>query len=112
VKLNIPIRALSINKAFQGRRFKSKEHRQYEKDIHNLIRYSKNALCGDIEAHYTFYIKNIKMTDADNLVKCLQDILVSMNYIKDDRYISRYIIEKKYSKDEHIEVEYSCIKTV
>ena len=106
--INIPLKPLSINEAFQGRRFKSKKHKQYEKDIRFIIpeNYKCPKLSGDIEAIYRFYIKNDKMTDGDNLVKCLQDILVSLGYIKDDRYIKRYIIEKYHDENEHIEVEY------
>ena len=109
-RISIKLKPLSINQAFQGRRFKSKGHRQYEKDIHALVKPCLNPLTGMIVATYSFFIKNDKMTDGDNLVKVLQDILVKLGYIKDDRYIKRYIIEKYHSENEHIEVEFREIK--
>jgi len=49
---------------------------------------------GDVEVHYSFLLKNYKMTDVDNLIKPIQDIIVKNGLIEDDRKIKRIIAEK------------------
>ena len=112
MKFTLPIKPLSINAAFQGRRFKTKAHNQYCRDVALLL--PKNQkICGYVDVKLTFCLKNWKMTDADNLVKCLIDVIVSAGLIDDDRFIMRYAIEKKAAKEDSIEVditEYQGIK--
>jgi Holliday junction resolvase RusA-like endonuclease len=105
MKMIIPIKALSVNAAFQGRRFKTKEHNQYCKDVLKLL--PKNQkISGFVEISYKFYLVNWKRTDAGNLEKCLTDILVTGGLIDDDRYIMRYVIEKFPAEQEDwIQVE-------
>ena len=103
MRLSLPIKPLSINAAFQGRRFKTKEHNQYCKDVLTLL--PKNQkIHGYVELRYRFYLKNWKMTDGDNLVKCLTDIIVKAEMIDDDRFIMRYVIEK-FPGDDRIEID-------
>ena len=91
--INLCIKPLSINAAFQGRRFKTKECKQYCQDLSNLL--PKNEIVsGYVEIDYIFYIKNWKMTDGDNLVKVLTDCIVQNGIIEDDRKILKYTIEK------------------
>lgn len=105
MKLNIPLKPLTVNKAWQGRRFKSKDYSEYEKDVNYLLRGNLCPLEGKIEVRYGFYLKNHSRTDNDNLVKPIQDILVKAGYIKDDRYIYRTVIEKYPSDIDYMEVE-------
>lgn len=105
MKLNIPLKPLSVNKAWQGRRFKSEDYLDYEEDLNRLLRDNLAPLEGKIEVRYKFYLKNHSRTDNDNLVKPIQDILVKLKYIKDDRYIYRTIIEKYPSKNDYMEIE-------
>jgi Holliday junction resolvase RusA-like endonuclease len=102
--IKIPLKALSINAAFQGRRFKTKEHNRYCRDV-ALFLPKNQKICGWVVVRYRFYLKNWKITDGGNLEKCLSDCIVKANIIDDDRFIMRYIIEKYPAKEDRIEVE-------
>lgn len=103
--IEIPIKALSNNEAWAGRRFKSKKYKQYEKDLEKLLPRAKTMIKGECEIHYTFYIKNYGMTDVDNLIKETQDFIVKKGYIEDDRKIVWLSAEKIKSKEEKIIIE-------
>ena len=111
--INIDIKPLSVNRCWQGRRFKTKEYNQYIKDVTYIISGMQQLvrpvdyLC---QIHYRFYLKNWKMTDGDNLVKGLQDILVKVGLLKDDRFIMKYVIEKIPSQFDSIEIELEALK--
>ena len=102
--IKLPIHALSINRAFQGRRFKTGECKQYCKDLFTLL--PKNIhITGFVEVHLKFHLKNWKRTDGDNLVKVLTDCIVQSGIIEDDRKIMKYVIEKFGAETDSIEVE-------
>ena len=103
--LLLPVKPLSVNAAWQGRRFKTKAYKQYCQEI--AVHLPKNVvkIGGLVDVKYRFFLRNWKLTDGDNLVKCLQDILVSNGFIDDDRYIMRFTVEKYPSKIDRIEVE-------
>ncbi len=101
----IDIKALSVNDAWQGRRFKTPDYKRYENDVALLLRGVQRAPEGKLQVTYRFFMKNHKMADNDNPVKPLQDILVKCGVLKDDRYIYRTIIEKVPSERDYIEVE-------
>lgn len=105
MQIEIPIKALSNNEAWAGRRFKSKKYKQYEKDLEKLLPRAKKMIKGEVEIHYTFYIKNYGMTDVDNLIKETQDFIVKKGYIEDDRKIVWLSAEKIKSKEEKIIIE-------
>lgn len=102
--IKLPIKPLSVNAAWQGRRFKTKECNQYCKSLLTLL--PKNCkICGYIEMRYKFFLKNWKMTDGDNLVKVLTDVIVKAGIIEDDRKILRYVIEKYPADTDSIEID-------
>ena len=103
--IKIPLKPLSVNKAWQGRRFKSSYYKQFEKDISKLLPRARKTMKEEIEIHYTFYLKNYKLSDVDNLIKPLQDQLVAKGYFKDDRQIVFLTAEKIKSIEDKIEVE-------
>ncbi len=105
MEFKLDIKALSVNDAWQGRRFKTPDYKRYENDVALLLRGVQRAPEGKLQATYRFYMKNHKVADNDNPVKPLQDILVKCGVLKDDRYIYRTIIEKVPSDHEYIEVE-------
>ena len=100
----IPLKALSVNRAWQGRRFKSKDYKEFEEAVSYLLK-NAHQIKGTVEMHYTFYIKNYGMTDIDNLIKPIQDIIVKKGYIEDDRKIIYLTAEKIKDNDERIEIE-------
>ena len=102
----LPIKPLSVNRAFQGRRFKTKEHNQFCKMlVYHLRPYKKGCFKGLLHVEYRFYLKNFKMVDIDNLIKPLQDCLVANNIIEDDRYIIGMIASKYPAEHDRIEIE-------
>lgn len=102
----IKVKPLSINTAFQGRRFKTQAYKDYEKEVLWLFKKVKGkTVHGWVEIRYNFYIKNYKKSDIDNFVKPLNDILVKAGLIDDDRFIKKMTLEKFLAKDDYIEVK-------
>lgn len=102
----IPIKPLSVNKAWQGRRFKTKDYQQFERDMLWLMP-KREQVKGDVEVHYKFYLKAYGKTDVSNLIKCLEDIIVKAGWIEDDRKVIKLTAEKVRSKTDSIEIEIS-----
>ena len=105
MKLELKAKPISVNQVWQGRRFKTKLYKDYEIEISWLLKKYRGQIRGEIEIHYTFYIKNYSRTDCDNLVKPIQDILVKNGIIEDDRKIIYFSAEKIKSNIEKIEIE-------
>lgn len=100
MKIEIPIKPLSINDAHQGRHIKTKEFIQYEKDISRLLPINRKAVSdGEYFIRHVFYLKNYKLSDTGNFEKILTDLLVKRGYLKDDRYVKAFYLEKRSVKD-------------
>lgn len=87
-KLNI--KPLSVNAAFRGRRFKSKEYIAYEKQVLLMLKPMQLP-----NPPYQIYFKfgfSSKASDWDNCVKIAQDCL-SKKYLFDDKLIRKGIVE-------------------
>lgn len=95
--IEIHAKPLSINKAFQGRRFKTPECKQYEDLLWYLLP-KREMIKGMVRIDYRFFLTNHKMQDSDNLIKVLQDMLVKKGYIEDDRLIYYHTVAKIPSK--------------
>jgi len=106
MKKKILIKPLSVNKVWQGRRFKTKDYKNYETEVLELLK-NVEKVSGVVEVKYKFYIKNFSMSDVGNFEKPLSDIIVKAGMIDDDRYINRMILEKYKSDKEYIEIEIS-----
>lgn len=107
IEIQIDTKPLSVNACWKGKRFKSKAYTQYEHDVSFLLMATGDtgkSLTGPLEVSYKFYLTNCGMTDVDNLIKGLQDILVKRGVIQDDRYIFRVTAEKIKSDMDRIEV--------
>ena len=105
MKLAINLRPLSSNQAWQGRRFKTPDYHSFERDVSLLLPFNKTPIEGRLEVRYRFYLKNHSRSDYDNCIKSLQDVLVKLGYISDDRKIYKAVIEKIPSGTDRIEVE-------
>lgn len=89
-KIDLP--PLSANKAWKGRRFKTKEYQQYELAVSLLL--PKFVLpATNLKLSYEFGFSN-KASDLDNPVKMFQDILCK-KYNFDDREIYELVVKKK-----------------
>lgn len=104
MKVKVKIKALSINKAFQGRRFKTAECKAYERDL-SLLLPSYKGIKGEVIMWIDFYLVNYARTDVSNLVKVLEDVLVKKGYIEDDRKVIGLHLSKKRSKEDRIEIQ-------
>jgi len=107
IKFTIYEKPMTVNRAWQGRRYKTREYRAYEELLLYRLRYmlpKKKPMKGKIVVRYRFYLRYAKTTDCDNLVKPLQDILQKVGCFEDDRQIYRATIEKIASKEDKIEV--------
>ena len=85
--------SLSVNKSWQGRKFKTPLYSKWRFDLELLLK-KKEMVMGWVEIELHFYIKSFGITDADNLVKCFVDSLVNKDYIEDDRKVVHYDIWK------------------
>lgn len=102
--IEIPLKPLSVNRAFRGRHFKTEECKHYEECLWYLLPKQKKVL-GKVHVLYRFFLKNHKMMDIDNLVKVLQDVIVKKGYIEDDRLVYRMVVEKVPSLSDRIQIE-------
>jgi len=93
--VNIKIKALSLNMAYRGRRFKTDDYHIYKKEVLSLLP-KLEVPTGKLEVYYRFGVSN-KNTDYDNLIKNLQDILQKA-YGFNDNKIYRASIEKVDTK--------------
>jgi Holliday junction resolvase RusA-like endonuclease len=111
MKILLDIKPLSINKCWCGRRFKTKDYLQYEKDIfwlltqHKVKADEKILKSESVAIIFAFYLKSILKSDVDNYLKPLIDILVKNGFIKDDRYVTALHIYKIKSDRDCIEIE-------
>ncbi len=82
--MRLQIKPLSVNKCWQGKRFKTPEYKNYEKDVRSLLGPLKipNA---PYKVFYTFGFSSAS-SDIDNPVKPFQDIL-SKEYGFNDKLI-------------------------
>lgn len=90
--VTIRVKPLSINDAYQGRRFSTPELKDYKE----FLSYKLPKLQvpeGKLFVHYEFGVSS-KGSDGDNLIKCLQDAL-SEKYGFNDNKIYRWEVEKK-----------------
>lgn len=106
MEIIIPIKPISVNEAFQGRRFKTKKCKEFEESFLKVAP-RKEMITGLVEIQYEFYVKNHKQADYDNLVKITQDMLVKCGYIEDDRMVYKAVIWKIPSKNEVIKITIS-----
>lgn len=79
------IKALSVNQAWQGRRFKTNKYKAFEKEMLFVLPNLKIKFKGDLKVtiHYGF---SSKLSDIDNPTKLVLDILCK-KYGFDDRQI-------------------------
>ena len=102
-QIEISIPPISINKAYQGRRFKTQICKDWQKEFGLLVgRHS--PICGKIALICEFYVKNDKMADIDNYNKILLDSLKDNGVIEDDRFIYELHSYKYHSDKEFIRI--------
>lgn len=105
----IKIKPLSVNGAWQGKRFKTKEYKAYEQELLlTLPRYIIPS--GNLEVIYEVGYSN-KLSDIDNFVKPFQDIL-QKKYNFDDNRIYKMVVEKKIVKKGEEYIDFNLLPYV
>ena len=105
MEILIKIKPLSINKAFQGKRFKTPEYKRYEQEL-LLTLPTKKLPDGeffrlDIEVGFSS-----KGSDLSNIIKPLEDILQKKYGFNDNRVYSINMSKKIVKKgDEYFKVQ-------
>jgi Holliday junction resolvase RusA-like endonuclease len=99
----IPIKPISINACFQGRRFRTKDFKKWQElVIHTL---PKGIEKGEkIELAISVHLKSPLRSDLDNYAKPIIDCCVKRGLMKDDRYVFRIKLEKIKADKEGFEV--------
>ena len=100
----IDIKPMSVNAAWAGRRFKSAEYKQYEKDMQILLPRDSKIWDEPIRVSYHFKLRYAMTTDIDNLIKPLQDILVRSGIIANDNLIVEMNARKTRDTFDSVEV--------
>lgn len=107
--MRINIVPLSVNKAWQGKRFKTKEYIKYEKDMLMIMpRFKVPESPISLTIKYGF---SSKLSDIDNPTKLILD-LMQKKYRFNDRDIFELILTKEIvpKGKEHIEINAKTYK--
>lgn len=98
----VRIKPLSVNSAFQGRRFKTPKYKAFEKEL--LLKLPTSVeLFKKMELHIVFGFAR-KSSDLSNPLKLTEDVL-SKKYGFNDNQIYKICLEKVVGKGEFIEFE-------
>ena len=93
----INIKPLSVNKAWQGRRFKTNEYKKYEKDMLNLLPANIDIPEGKFGLYIEAGFSNAR-SDVDNVAKPFIDILQKKYGFNDSRIYDLRIVKRKAKK--------------
>lgn len=102
--MRVDIKPMSVNQAWQGKRFKTPLYKSYEAELY--LKLPKMVIPdGDLSVVYTFGVSS-PLSDWDNPIKPFQDVL-QKKYDFDDRRIMSAIVEKVLVKkgQEFVEFE-------
>ena len=102
----VDVKPLSVNRAWQGKRYRTPEYKAYQKEVLLKLR-ALDIPNGELEAYYTFGVSS-KLSDWDNPVKPFQDILQAKHGF-DDRRIVRAVVEKVLVPKGEEFIEYSIV---
>lgn len=104
----INIKPISVNEAYRGRRFATKELKKYKLDLARLLP-DMEVPKGKLMVRYTFGVSS-KASDWDNLIKAFQDCLAERYGFNDNRIYRGLVIKVDVPRgEEFIEWELSPI---
>ena len=94
---------MSVNDAWQGRRFKTPEYKRYEKDVITLLR-PLVIPEGELNLYLEWGFSNYGQSDFDNPIKPFTDCLQKRYGFNDNRIKESTVRKVKVAKgDEYIE---------
>lgn len=102
MQFTIPLKPLSVSKAWQGRRFKTQAYKQFERDCALFV--PKEQQSGQVEVSIEFFVKNVKRIDVDNMLKTILDVLTKCGVYEDDSNIYALHVYKEYAENEQMRV--------
>lgn len=106
----IPIKSISVNECWQGRRFATPKYKDFTKDMLRVMP-NREVIKGNVHLKITLYLKSVLRGDIDNFVKPIVDCIVKKGWIEDDRFIQKMEVEKIKSDLDSIEIELKNLKT-
>ncbi len=95
--IKLYVKPLSINQAFQGRRFKTDKYKAFEKEVLLKLPYTKKQFKGDLRVDIVFGFKTA-LSDIDNGLKPILDIL-QKKYGFNDKQIFELNVKKEIGKE-------------
>tara|TARA_R110000868_G_scaffold1103_1_gene8411 strand:- start:7097 stop:7429 length:333 start_codon:yes stop_codon:yes gene_type:complete len=93
------IKPLSINKAFQGKRFKTKEYKAYEEELLYTMPQCSSLPSAPYSVSFEFGFSN-KASDIDNPVKLITDIMQKKYGFNDKEIYHMNLVKKIVPKGE------------
>ena len=103
----VSIKPLSVNQAWQGRRFKTPKYNKYINEL-LIILPSFSVPDGKLELEITFGLSSVA-ADIDNPLKCFIDCL-QKKYSFDDKHIYRLVVNKKIVKKGAEYIDFNILK--
>ena len=112
ISQRINIKPLSVNEAWQGKRFKTKKYKQYEKQLLTLLR--RSSALDDLKKHEKLKLEinlgfSSANSDYDNPIKLIQDIL-QKKYVFNDSKIYEARIKKNIVNKGHEYFDFTITK--
>jgi hypothetical protein len=109
----IPIKPLSVNDAWKGRRFKTDAYKKYEIDVYRLLPAKMHIPEGDLAFAVEFGFSS-KASDFDNGIKPFVDILQKKYKFNDNRIkLSIIMVNNDVKKgQEYIKFKLSAVSEV
>lgn len=102
--MRLDIKPLSVNDAWQGRRFKTVKYKKYIADVLRILKPAKIP-DGELELYLKFGFSS-SASDFDNPIKCFVDCL-QKKYGFNDKMIKRCIIDVEQVKKGHEFIEWN-----
>ena len=99
----LPIKAVSSNEIWQGRRYKTKKYDKFIQDM-LLVMPKEEPIGGLLKVELIFGVRSLFRGDVDNLIKPVLDCIVKRGWIADDRYIMKVTAAKVKQKKESISI--------
>lgn len=107
-KRRIDIKPLSVNDAWQGKRFKTPKYRGFEKELLLKLKKDKNDFKSDLSIDITFGFSS-PLSDIDNPLKPFLDCL-QKKYGFNDRQIFEIHVKKEIVKKGKEFIEYEILQ--
>ena len=107
----LDIKPLSVNKAWQGKRFKTPEYKRYEKDVLMILPKLK-VPDGDLSIYLEWGFSNLS-SDWDNPIKPFQDILQKKYDFNDSRVMEATVKKVKVKEgDDYIKFKIISLNAI